>query len=228
MDIEEYKDLPKKYEKTFFQFKAKEEKEWKTCYAESIKVYLLDEEDIPLKNPWYKVKVVFGEFSSKTCIKSLKYDFKFDIPPIGVLNYKDTVVIATRFPARQWKKAATPENYNVHFPLKNLFKGLEQKYVLPNTFITNFDFNIHDIDILYKNKYYSFKEACQELKKGKVNATAISPEFFLTNSFYNNTTLLWRFNTIVAEISRGTIKYLLPVIEQEVKDFFKRNSICLT
>lgn len=211
MDADDFKDLPKKYSHTYFQYRPiGSQDNWNTCFAEDIRIIS-------------EIEEYFRVFISGEWYSSIDYEFKFDFPPIGVLNYKDTVVIASKFPARQWKKAATKENYTVYFPMYDLLQNLHIRYILPKKATLTFPWNTAGIKLLFNNTFFSLKDATSALQKGKRIACAITKEFFVTNSHYNNSILLWRYNTIVAEIEDIHITYVEPMFEQEARDFFKRN-----
>lgn len=215
MDAADFKDLPKKYAYTYFQYRPVGAENWKTCYAEDFRIWWAEEDKqinyfmVYIRGSWYK---------------STEYEFKFDFPPIGVLNYKDTVVIANKYPARQWKKAVTGENYAVYMPTRNILEYVYTEYNTLKKVPLDFVWNASSINELYNNKYFSYKEALLALQMGKKFACAVTEEFFMTNSHYNNSVLLWRYSTIVAEIYDKSISYIEPMFEQETLDFFKRNS----
>lgn len=215
MDAADFKDLPKKYAHTYFQYRPIGADVWKTCYAEDFRIWWA-EDDTQVD--------CFMVYSKKEWYKSTEYEFKFDFPPIGVLNYKETVVITSKYPARQWKKAATHENYSVYIPTKNILEALYNDFVLPKSTSFDFTWDTASVNELFNNKFFTYKEALLALQAGKKLACAITNEFFVTNSHYNKSILLWRYNTIVAEIQDTYIFYVEPLFKQETIDFFKRNT----
>jgi len=216
MDKDEFKDMPKKYSNTYFQVRPiNTEDPWQTVYADDFRIWWAEDDT---QVDYYTAKTRVG------WIKSTEYEFKFDFPPLGVLNFKETVVVANRFPARQWKKAATHENYSVYMPTAPLLAGIVGNYTLPKSITLDFKFGTSAIHELYSSKYFSYKDALSHLKIGKRLACAITKEFFVTNSHYNDAVLLWRGTAIVAEINEGAINYVAPLFKQETQDFFKRNT----
>lgn len=216
MDEEDFKDIPKKYSGTYFQYRSIDSKEpWKTCYAEEIRIWYAETDK--------QVNYFMVKFDGRW-LKSIEYEFKFDFPPIGVLNYKETIVIANKYPARQWKKAITTENFVVYFPTNSILSILSDWYKLPEAISYEFTWDVESVKELFNNKFFSYKQALLELQSGKRLACAITPEFFVTNSHYNESVLLWRYNIIIAEIHDDSILYVESMFEQEAIDFFKRNT----
>lgn len=216
MDEADFKDMPKKYSNTYFQYRPIGSTEsWKTCYADDFRIWYAETDE---QVNYYMAKTRDG------WLKSLDWEFKFDFPPIGVLNYKDTVVIANKYPARQWKKAATPENFVAYIPTGEIVHPIVDEYNTPKTMQIQFKWNVSNLEELFNNKFFSYKDALVSLQLGKRFACALTPEFFVTNSHYNKSILLWRYNTIVSEIYDDHVAYIEPMFEQEVVDFFKRNT----
>lgn len=215
MDNADFRDLPKKYSNTYFQYRPiNSKKPWHTCYAEDFRIWYAESDE---QVNYFMIKTRDG------WIKSLDYEFNFDFPPIGILNYRDTVVIANKYPARQWKKAATPENFIVYLPTRDILYALKEEYTLPKKMTWEFKWGVDNVEELFNNKFLSYKEACISLKLGERFACAITPEFFVTNSHYNSSILLWRYNTIIAEIYSDRVSYIEPMFKQEALDFFERN-----
>lgn len=216
MDLADFKDLPKKYAGTYIQYRIlNTDDEWHTCYAEDIKLWYSE-------NP--EQVDHFIVITRNQHLKSTMFEFKFEFPPIGVLNYKDTVVITNKYPQRQWKKAACTDNFVVVMPTAQMIEQLRWKYVLPKNTTMSFAWNIHNVHLLFKNVYFTYKEALLLLRTGKKMACAVTNEFFITNSHYNKSILLWRGHCIVAEIHEKEVVYLEELFKQEVIDFFKRNT----
>ena len=101
---------------------------------------------------------------------------------------------------------------------------MRNKHILPDYISFDFIWNVESVEELFNNKFFYYKYALLELQLGKRLACALSPEFFITNSHYNKSVLLWRYNTIVAEIYEDSVSYIEPLFEQEALDFFKRNT----
>lgn len=215
MDLADFKDLSKKYTGTYIQYRLlNTENEWNTCYVEDLRIWYAETDE---QVDFYTV------ISRQLKLKSTEYEFKFDFPPIGVLNYKDTVVITNKYPQRQWKKAACSDNFVVALPTAQLLEHLRWKYVLPKITIFSFSWNTSNVHLLFKDSYFTYKDALLLLRTGKRMACAINNEFFITNSHYNKSVLLWRCHCIVAEIHEKEVIYLEELFKQEVIDFFKRN-----
>ena len=216
MDLDDYRDLHKKYSQTYIRARQKGASTYSTYYVNQISV-----DDDPDEDSSF---IVYGRDNEErdVSLSSQSWDFDFSFPPIGVVQFKNTVVIANKFPARQWKKAVNSENFKVYIPLLSLIQKLDKVWIIPKTFIRTFKWTTEEVEHLYNSTYSTYENAKVLLGTGKCHAVAISNQFFLTNSFYGNGVLIWRFNSIIAE-DDGEIKYLLPNFEQELKDYFNRS-----
>ena len=213
MDIDDYKDLPKKYVDTYIRVKNKDSLDWHTIYVEKITVDLL------VAPPVYHVigKRVSGH---RDVFESSTHEFSFEFPLLGVVNFEDSVVITSRFPARQWKKAACKENYQLFQPLHSVYKLLSGSYTYKK--VVPFNWSTKSIDHLFTAKYYSLKEAKTLLYAAKKVAVAVNEDFFLTGGLENKNLLLWRNTRPVAELTKEGYYVFLPELKQEVDDFFMR------
>jgi len=213
MDIDDYKDLPKKYVDTYIRVRRKDLLEWHTIYVEKITI------DFSKINPVYHV---FGKLATgqRNLFDSSTHEFSFEFPPLGVVNFEDSVIIASRFPARQWKKAACKENYQLFQPLHAVYKLLSDSYTYKKN--TPFSWSTKNIDHLFTTKYYSLKEAKTLLYAAKKVAVAVNEDFFLTGGLENKNLLLWRNTRPVAELTKEGYYVFLPELKQEVDDFFMR------
>jgi len=216
MDLAEYKDLPKKYVGTFIQYSEKGSNEKFTLYVESFEAH--DEEEYSFQ--------IYGKTIDKeyVTLSSNQYDFDFSFPPIGVLSYKNTVVIASKYPARQWKKAATGENYKVWLPLQPIFNKLSGVFIIPRSINKEINWTVEDVHEWFSSKTVPFKEAIDLLKNNKKIAVALSEQFFITSSHYGQGYLIWRYNKIVAEVDHSlNLTIISKAFEQEIKDYFDRS-----
>lgn len=216
MDLDDYRDLHKKYSQTYIRARQKGASTYSTYYVNQISV-----DDDPDEDSSF---IVYGRDNEErdVSLSSQSWDFDFSFPPIGVVQFKNTVVIANKFPARQWKKAVNLDNFKIYIPLLSLIQKLDKVWTLPRSFIRSFNWTVAEIDLLYNASYSTYEEAKVLLSNNKYHAVAISKQFFLTNSFYGKGFLIWRFNAIIAE-DDGEINYLLPNFKQELLDFFNRN-----
>lgn len=207
MDNADLIDLNKKYGGTFFRILYNEK--WETLYAKAIY-----EEDGKIR--------ITGDMTGEGGVELLTIldNLDFSFPPIGVLNYGNTVVIASKFPARQWKKACCQENYRTMFPLSEMFFNIYSSFGL-ETFESSLEFRIKDIHQLYTSEYLSLNDAKKELDSKTAFARALNNEFFLTPSITTSGYTLWHMYQPVAELVDSLVIYTDDIMKQEVMDFMR-------
>lgn len=203
-------DLPKKYNNTYIRAKQKNDVDFKTVYVDKIVVFEDYEDD--------RYNIYCKDKDKNQHLFTQEDEFIFDFPPVGVVPFGDSVAITSRYPARQWKKAACHDNFIMYSPLQFL---LEEVYE-----VKEFSFDIPGNSVatyekLFNGKYYSLQEAVNKLNNNEVVACAINDEFFLTNSHYNDSILVWKENVIAAEYLDGEFNYITPLFKQEVQDLFR-------
>ncbi|MDX9756439.1 MAG: hypothetical protein RBT52_02895 [Sulfurimonas sp.] len=215
MDKDDYLDLNKKYADTHIRYKKEADNAWITIYVKEIEINVLAFPHFTVIGNNSKGKVVR--------VNSDEVVFNFSFPKIGVLEHKNTVVIGSKYPARQWKKAATSDNFRVFSPMSKLFSSILKLYTSNKFFVEESHFTISDIDSWFNTTYYPLKKATYLLLNGKKQAVPLSSQFFISLSHYGEGFLIWRLYKPIAEVSLdGVFKYLCPVFEQELKDYLNR------
>jgi len=186
---------------------------WNTCYVDSI---------ILEKDSFY----VLGRNQNKEAVSlnSEQVEFDFSFPSVGVLCHKNTVVIGSKYPARQWKKALTQENFKTILPTRTIINNIYAISKGPNL-TRDIKWTIEEVHSWFNTSYTPFEEALSLLEANKKQAVALSNQFFVTSSHYGKGFLIWRMFKVIAEVSFDKeITYLCKSFEQELKDFFKRTS----
>lgn len=209
MDYADLEDLNKKYSGTYLRVFY--DGMWNTLYIKRI-----------VSNEGVDSIYVLGynRDRKEVEISVMLEHISFEFPPIGVLNYKNTVVMTSKFPARQWKKAACTENYRVDSRISEILYSLLNTYT-KNIPVSYFEYTTMDIDILFKNEYYTLEQAKANVDDKKNYACAITNEFYITPSYSTTGYTLWHLYQPVAELVGDEIIYTDTLLKQEVNDFLR-------
>lgn len=213
---------------------------------------------VRVKLPSKEWQVAFfrtGEWGSPTNIplllnidgKDLRVDlnaveFDTSMPKSGL--YTSTAygcpLIVNRSPNRQWKWGLTRANTDVQNVFANSRIMHKLKHMIgskyePNQKLTG-AITFHALrldtpiakDILFPT-YSPYKEGWESLKEGDTICSVFSTEWMGTPSPVHNGFLLWRQETIVAQLEfsgdRVQVKVVEPMFNQEVIDFYSRNGV---
>lgn len=210
-DVEDYH---KRYSGTYLQFHDKNNDTLFTGYVH--KIYS-DE------NLWNaKVEYSVGNFRTYT---NKEIDIVEEVPAVGTINYNNGVIIATRYPERQWKRGICTDNFKISNPLYTVTKSAK-KYPVLEYPIKEHKLSLALADAIYNNTFFSTEEALKKISSFECLGAAVNNNFWFSPSWYNKSIVLWYNSTIVGEYKTDKLYILEKGFEQEINDFF-RSKLCL-
>lgn len=164
---------------------------------------------------WTALKV--GSSRRSTLLWTEKI-FLWDIPPLGIINFQDTVLHVGMDAAREWRHGLSADQLKTIDPLMIDTRYLRHKGLKVNTAVPRNQI-IHP---LYKQEYFGFDEVLQKLERGERRAGAFSNKYFLANSILSERPVIGYKVHIVGELQDDNQIHLTPAsshLVEELSDY---------
>lgn len=157
--------------------------------------------DDPVRVPYLRLHKV-GTERTRVSLTLHNHKFMWDIPRLGVINYKDSVVFTHLGAARQWRRGLDPTALTFDDPL-----ALDNRYVR-QTLGNNQRFLNRDevIKSIYQRVEFDFNQAYEQVSNFTRRAAAFNSKFFIANTVLSGSLVIGYRNTLVGIIGDdGTI-----------------------
>lgn len=155
----------------------------------------------PVPVPYVRLHKI-GTDTTRNSFTLHNHIFQWDIPKMGVLNYRDSVVFAHTDASRQWRRGLDRESLIYEDPLSLDSRIIRVESGTTNRFLSRSDV----IKALYNPVKFSFHTAYEKVRSFERRAAAFNNKFFIANTILSNDLVIGYRNTLVGTLdSDGVI-----------------------